>query len=430
MLNPSSPSSPRRSTSSSQSQTSLSNQQTTGNTAEGSVYFQQSAIESQNNSNSQQDMSATTKSSICHQHMPNEIQDRQITDSLEEKDITGQENSIFFKLPMEIRDKILIDTIIKSSYFNIKEMWTIKLDCVCKNWNEIIKSHTHLPNLIKLKKLVYDITTLETLEGGCDFDRLRYKISQLSLNGELDDILNEDKELILTNLINLINRTCSYEDAKKLLDGNFGDRIRNNSILMCIIDTKKVAYGEAANLAVGGNINTPDEIGDPPLTKAILHGNLDLVVELEKREPGLVNTQQYDTGWRAIHEASRCGHIEILEFLCEKTADIDIRDNAGNTALHIAAEYKCFGAVVRLVRKKANVNKQNNTRSTPLHTALRLTPTDSSYKIIKFLIENGADTNLQNSHGQTALDLAIENNCTEIAEYLMQRMNQANTSMG
>jgi len=59
----------------------------------------------------------------------------------------------------------------------------------------------------------------------------------------------------------------------------------------------------------------------------------------------------------------------MIQLLLDRGADIDAKDNAGNTALHDAAERGYLGIVQFLLKKGANIEAKNNAGNTPIALA-------------------------------------------------------------
>ena len=93
------------------------------------------------------------------------------------------------------------------------------------------------------------------------------------------------------------------------------------------------------------------------------------------------------------------GHIEIVKFLLEKGANVNIIDNYGNTPLLWAIDKKHLEMVKLLIENGANLNVENNIGGTPLHIAV-----DKEHVgIARLLIINGVDINKINKNGHNAL---------------------------
>ena len=106
----------------------------------------------------------------------------------------------------------------------------------------------------------------------------------------------------------------------------------------------------------------------------------------------------------------------VKRFL-ELGADINYRDEDGNTLLHYAAA-SCHPEVVQfLIEKGLSVDARNNSQATPLCVAAKET---SSLKIVKILVEAGSDINVRSNHGETLLITSAGLNPeTKISKYFI-----------
>ena len=67
--------------------------------------------------------------------------------------------------------------------------------------------------------------------------------------------------------------------------------------------------------------------------------------------------------------AARYGHIDIVKYLVEKGAKINLQDNNGYTALILAAYWGEIDKVRYLVKQGADINIQDETGKTALAIA-------------------------------------------------------------
>jgi ankyrin repeat protein len=87
-------------------------------------------------------------------------------------------------------------------------------------------------------------------------------------------------------------------------------------------------------------------------------------------------------------------------------ADIDAQDEDGETSLHKAAENGDIDMVRLLISKKARVNVKNNAGK----SALDLACAENESKVIEHLLKNGAICE-PDAFGRTELHEAIEGGC-------------------
>ena len=112
----------------------------------------------------------------------------------------------------------------------------------------------------------------------------------------------------------------------------------------------------------------------------------------------------------------------LKALLSHETCDLDLRDDFGSTALHIASEHLNEAAVQLLIQARSpnlpNIMTLRDERgNTPLHKALSLKVIDSFHPIniadnfvptVKALLENFGDVVVANSHDETPLICAAK----------------------
>ena len=117
---------------------------------------------------------------------------------------------------------------------------------------------------------------------------------------------------------------------------------------------------------------------------------------------------QDNEGKTALHLAATEGRVEILHYLLNDGANVHQKDNAGCTALHRAAEYGHTDIAQCLLENNAVVNCGDNRGNTPL---LYTTEYYGNPKLIQLLLEHGANPSYTNCNGYTALYLVNGNDC-------------------
>ena len=121
-------------------------------------------------------------------------------------------------------------------------------------------------------------------------------------------------------------------------------------------------------------------------------------------------------GYTPLIYAVHCNKIEFVKLLLNAGADIDKKNDNGNTALISAAYNGNIEIVELLLNAGAYINKQNNVGD----TALIFATLNNNYELVKFLLNAGADIDKQNNKGYTALIYASQDdNSREIIELLL-----------
>lgn len=96
------------------------------------------------------------------------------------------------------------------------------------------------------------------------------------------------------------------------------------------------------------------------------------------------------------------GDLQGIKRALQNGADVDFRDDEGETALIEATEAGNLAAVKHLVKAGAKLNLQDEEGETALHEAIE----EDQIQIAKFLVKSGARANLKDKAGKTAKDLA------------------------
>ena len=108
------------------------------------------------------------------------------------------------------------------------------------------------------------------------------------------------------------------------------------------------------------------------------------------------------------------GRLDIVQYLVEHGAKINISDAFNNTCLMIAASKGHLNVVKYLLSIGSNPDVVSNCGNTALHFAAERGHLD----VIKCLLEKGAQI-IENTFGMTPLNLAAENTKAHVVEYLI-----------
>jgi ankyrin repeat protein len=99
-------------------------------------------------------------------------------------------------------------------------------------------------------------------------------------------------------------------------------------------------------------------------------------------------------------------YAETTRMLLKHGANIDARDEVGNTPLILAASHGATQVVKVLLEKGANMEAADNYGNTPLDGAAcncAIATMPSTYEIMELLVEKGANVNVTNHEGNTPL---------------------------
>ncbi|KJV52088.1 ankyrin repeat-containing protein 16 [Orientia tsutsugamushi] len=200
-------------------------------------------------------------------------------------------------------------------------------------------------------------------------------------------------------------------------------------------------------LKKGADVNIKNQYGSTPLhlaTKIVAPNSFEVYLSDDGSVPFIVHYES-DTlklqllldnganvnlmdndGYTALHYASACGNIDVVELLLNNNADINITGK--NTVVHSAAKNGHKYMVQFWLDRypnMINLNLQDNDGNTALHLvakhrftilphdvhASKLIYVDYDDKcfidVAEMLLNRGIDTNIQNNDGNTALHLAL-----------------------
>jgi len=118
-----------------------------------------------------------------------------------------------------------------------------------------------------------------------------------------------------------------------------------------------------------------------------------------------------------LHIALLWGQVEVVRFLVDRRADINIRNANNDTALHCAAHLGSLDIIKLLLDKGISVNVTNTQQNTPLHIAA----VRGNLEATIALVARGAALNSTNVTGHTPLMLAAYSGKLEVVRYLTEK---------
>ncbi len=101
--------------------------------------------------------------------------------------------------------------------------------------------------------------------------------------------------------------------------------------------------------------------------------------------------------------ASQQGRRDVIEFLLEQNAELNVIDQYGNNALWAACYADNSDCIAALIQAGININHQNSTSGA---TALMFAASSGREQVVEQLLAAGADPTLKSHDDFTALDLA------------------------
>ncbi|XP_024913769.1 ankyrin-3 isoform X17 [Cynoglossus semilaevis] len=148
--------------------------------------------------------------------------------------------------------------------------------------------------------------------------------------------------------------------------------------------------------------------------RAARAGNLEKALDYLKNGVDVNICNQ--NGLNALHLASKEGHVEVVAELIKQGANVDATTKKGNTALHIASLAGQTDVVKELVTHGANVNAQSQNGFTPLYMAAQ----ENHMDVVQFLLDNGSSQSIATEDGFTPLAVALQQGHDQVVSLLLE----------
>jgi ankyrin repeat protein len=185
---------------------------------------------------------------------------------------------------------------------------------------------------------------------------------------------------------------------------------------------------EYNNKIVGIDIlNLQDRDKNTPLHYCVIFNNIYGIELLIKNNCNMV--LKNNQGNTALHLAVASSN-KLLEniinskIFIENTNLINMKNNIGETPLHVACNFELIDNIKLLLLKKADINIYDNTHLTPIFYCITL----NNIKLVELLLENGADINVQDINGNTPIIYSFQENNDKIYKILLDKYDNYNAN--
>jgi len=224
----------------------------------------------------------------------------------------------------------------------------------------------------------------------------------------------------------MVGNNNLQEVSKAIEKGADVNVVYKNGMTPLIIAVGKNSFGMARLLIEkGADVNAVYD-GFSPLTIAMNRNNMQMAKLLVENGAD-VNFRLKDGVTplmllAAVKRISNKEAVKWIDFLVANKADLNMKDDKGDTVLHIFLSYNRPEAIKFILDKGVDMKTVSDNNNTPLIIACanrKLMSNPGFLEIIKKMLVAGIDVNYRNSDGNTALMLAVANNNNRVAKFLM-----------
>jgi ankyrin repeat protein len=173
------------------------------------------------------------------------------------------------------------------------------------------------------------------------------------------------------------------------------------------------------------NVEKKDNHGETPLYTALSRGKIAAVQYLIEEKKACIESS-YEHGQNAFQVAcnSWSQSLELVKYIYHITnPNVDVQDENGSTALHLACERGNHKFVKFLITEmKASLHSVDKEEKTPLHIASKSSRSKAS--TLKFLVNQGANVLAKDETGKIPLQLAKFNVEKKLIPFLKAATNR------
>ena len=107
----------------------------------------------------------------------------------------------------------------------------------------------------------------------------------------------------------------------------------------------------------------------------------------------------------ALINSAFYNNVNLLEWLLDNGADINMQDAIGFSALHFACQEGHLESVIILLKRKSNINLVDKYGNTAVWVTVMNWKGGRNLSVLKELYKCGADLTIKNNAGKAALDI-------------------------
>ncbi|XP_055346138.1 serine/threonine-protein phosphatase 6 regulatory ankyrin repeat subunit B-like [Paramacrobiotus metropolitanus] len=151
------------------------------------------------------------------------------------------------------------------------------------------------------------------------------------------------------------------------------------------------------------------------LFKLAVTDNVEQLEQIFNKQRNLVYIKN-EAGKSLLHVAAEHGKPLVIDLLVQKGIPVDVKDGEGETSLHMAAMNNNMKVVETLIALNADLYAKNAMLETPLHEAVRFDALDALEALLR---TSTRDINIPGWHGRTPLHIAAVQDYLECFKLLV-----------
>ena len=212
---------------------------------------------------------------------------------------------------------------------------------------------------------------------------------------------NGNTALMFLSLSKYIYDINTINSAKLLIKSGADVNLKNNGGMTALMNASAVGSDELVELLInaGARVNEVDNDGRTAIFYACRG----------------YDVCSFYINYNSFYGYSFSESVEVVKFLIDNGADVNLKNNGGMTALMSASDVS-HELIELLIKSGARVNEVDDNGKSALMYAII---SSSDIEVVKFLIDNGANVNLKSNDGETALMNAYIRGNKELVELLI-----------
>ena len=180
-----------------------------------------------------------------------------------------------------------------------------------------------------------------------------------------------------------------------------------------------------AFILAGIDVHRRGDFEDPPVVAAAVSGHLEIAdyllttsptpsqIQQVKRIVDLLETRDIESdSYKSLFlQSCKSGNLAEVSKACQKGIDVNMRDEFGTPALHLACVGQHLHVIESLVSAGANLESTDSQKRTPLLTACSLFPKEfreKAHSVVSLLLKHGAKVDAVDKLKTTSLMFAVE----------------------